>query len=96
MAKSRNTERKSNKNKVEYSFEVTRAYEFKSGDITFDMIVNGVSIYGCFIRENKKGEKFIAFPSHKGSDGKYYSYAYFPIDDDLIDDIIDAVDDKLG
>lgn len=91
---SKNNEKKVNN--VEYNVEVTRAIEFKSGDVAFDMVVNGVTIYNCYVRQTKKGDDFIAFPSRKGNDGKYYSYTYFPIDDDLLQNILDQIDAKLN
>ena len=75
----------------EMKVEVKRVYEFKSGDISFDAVVNGVDVYGLtYINENpaKKIEKpFISFPSRKGSDGKYYNFVYFKITDELQADI---------
>ena len=68
----------------EYNIEVSRAKELESGDIALDLIVNGVSIYGAFYvtREvDGKETSFLSFPSRKGSDGKYYKYVYFPMDD---------------
>lgn len=74
-----------------YEVEVTRAHEFKSGDISFDMIVNGVSVYSCtYVNENPdKGIKspFVSFPARKGSDGKYYNLAWFKVSDELFSDI---------
>lgn len=67
--------------------EVTRAHEFKSGDISFDCNVNGVTLYGLtYINADPKRnikEPFISFPSRKGSDGKYYNYCWFKITDEL-------------
>ena len=67
-----------------YTIEVSRAKELDSGDIALDLIVNGVSIYGAFYvtREvDGKETSFLSFPSRKGSDGKYYKYVYFPMND---------------
>ena len=90
MAISKNKETKT----AAYAVKVTRAKDLtKDGKtcIAFDMEVNDVSIYGCFYREavNKKGETFyaVSFPSHKADDGKYYSYAFFKISDELLADI---------
>lgn len=75
-----------------YDVKVTRAKEFDNGNVTFDMVVNGVTIYGCWYREGKSqgGNEYqmISFPSQKGKDGKYYSHAWFKIEDDVKDDII--------
>lgn len=81
--------------KTNYDVKVTRAKEFKEGQVTFDAVVNGVTIYGMWYREgkNKKGEDYqlISFPSHKGNDDKYYNYAWFKIEDDVKADIIDQL-----
>ena len=73
---------------VDHEIEVTRAKDM-SGDtgvsIAFDMIINGITVYGCFWREgtdkNGKDYEMVAFPSHKGKDGKYYHYAYVMLSD---------------
>lgn len=68
------------------SITVKRAKEFESGDIGFDMVVNGVTIYGCVYKEGSKGN-FVSFPSKKGSDGKYYNHVFFKIDETTLKDI---------
>ena len=74
-----------------YDVKVTRAKEMDNGNFSFDMVVNGVTIYGCWYLEgtSKDGKDYqmISFPSQKGKDGKYYSHAWFKIDD-VKDDII--------
>ena len=98
---------KKNNNKEEaaakYDIKVTRAKDFTGDDgktvIAFDMIANGVTIYGCWYRvaTNKKGEDFtmISFPSSKAKDGKYYSHAYFKITDEMIADIEKQIEGLL-
>lgn len=74
-----------------YDVKVTHAKEVKEGSVAFDMVVNGVTIYGCWYREGEKdGEEYqiVNFPSQKGKDGKYYNIAWFKIDDELKADII--------
>ena len=74
-----------------YDVKVTRAKEFDNGSVAFDMVVNGVTIYGCWYREGEKDGKeyeIINFPSQKGKDDKYYNIAWFKIDDELKADII--------
>lgn len=90
------TNRKSIKKKAEQeiTFEIKRAHEFKDGGLTFDIVINGVSIYGCNVVAGKKGE-FISFPSKKGKDGRYYSHAYIALTDEQQDEIINAVAEKL-
>lgn len=85
---------------MSYSVQVKRAHEFDdSNDIGIDMVVNGVTIYGCIYKSgtNKDGEEytFVSFPSRKGKDGKYYNFAYFKIDDDLLKDIENQIEKLL-
>lgn len=61
--------------------QVIRAHQFDDGHITFDMVVNGVTIYGCKIAEGKNGQ-FVSFPSRKGKDDKYYSHVYIALSED--------------
>ena len=74
-----------------YDVKVTYAKEVKEGSVVFDMVVNGVTIYGCWYREGEKdGEEYqiVNFPSQKGKDDNYYNIAWFKIDDELKADII--------
>lgn len=85
------TKNESEEQEVLYNAQVKRVHEFDSGDIGFDVVVNGVTIYGCIYKSgtNENGEEytFVAFPSRKGKDGKYYNFVYFKINDDLLADI---------
>ena len=84
MAVARKNNKDEKQNTHAYTIEVSRAKELDSGDIALDLIVNGVSIYGAFYvtREvDGKETSFLSFPSRKGSDGKYYKYVYFPMND---------------
>lgn len=79
------------------SWDVIRAYEFEGGNISFDLKVNGVFIYGMTLvwMEDKK-EYFISFPSRKGRDGKYYKHAWFQISEVLQNAIIDRIEEILS
>lgn len=79
-----------------YEIKVTRAHELDNA-VMFDMEVNGVIIYGCnyktLLRKDGSGEFIkIGFPSRKGSDGKWYSQAYFKITDEMAEDIEKQID----
>lgn len=66
--------------------------------IAFDMLVNGVTIYGCYYREGvKNGEEWsmVSFPSKKGSDGKYYNHAYIKLTPDDIQAIGKTIEGML-
>ena len=87
---------------AELQIEVTRAKDFsddKGTCIAFDMIVNEVTIYGCYYREGttKKGSEYsmVAFPSRKGSDGKYYKHAFVKLSDADIDNISKQIETLL-
>lgn len=72
--------------KASMDVKVTRVKVWENGNISFDMIANGINIYGLsYITIKKDGEEssFISFPSRKGADGKYYNYCYFKIDDEM-------------
>ena len=83
------------KNETNYDVKVTRAKEVKEGQVVFDMVVNGITIYGCWYREgtSKKGEPYqmISFPSQKADNGKYYNHCWFKIEEDVQSDIIDQL-----
>ena len=71
---------------------VKRAKEFDWG-ISFDMIVNDVVIYGCKLLAKKDSDEvFIAFPSSKGTDGKYYNYVYVNLSDKETQDIVAQIE----
>lgn len=85
------------------SYEVTRAKEFTKDGKSWhnaDVRINGVTIYGCravtYVDNNDNKEKdFLAFPERKGSDGKYYKYAFAPLSPEDQQKICDAIWAKL-
>lgn len=88
--------KQNNENKVEYKVSVLKAKEVKEGKVTFDMEVNGIKIYSCWYNEykNKSGKDgtILSFPSYKGSDGNYYNYVWFPISQEMKNDIIAQIE----
>ena len=71
---------------------VKKAKQFTWG-ISFDMIVNDVTIYGCKLLSKKDSDEvFIAFPSRKGTDGKYYYYAYVQLSEEEQKDIVAQIE----
>ena len=88
-------------NAIKYDCKVTRAKDLgEDNPIMFDMIVNGITIYGLsyktFQRKDGSGEfNTIGFPSHKGNDDKYYNWVYFKIDDTLFEDIERQIESLL-
>ena len=84
--------------------QVKRAKDFtKDGadgcNIAFDMVVNGVTIYGCWYREgkDKKGDEYsmVSFPSRKADDGKYYSWAFVKLSDADVENISQQIENLL-
>lgn len=81
-----NNENKTNREEqpvlIVSSYSVKRARTIQSGIVMADVEINGIAIYGMKILANKSnGEAFLAWPSTKGKDGKYYSVAYARISD---------------
>ena len=79
---------------VEKNIEVANVKEWSDNNITFTLIVNGVSIYGCRIVEGKNGD-FVSFPSRKGNDGKYYAHAYIKLSTQDVDTIESLISTML-
>lgn len=94
-----NTESKAKSKKGEElkidSFSVNRVHQFDNGGVTFDMTVNGISIYGCRVVETKDGD-FIGLPQRKGNDGKYYSIVWARFSEQDTKDILAEVEKNLN
>lgn len=72
-------------NEWQYEIQVTRAKDLGNA-IMFDVKVNGIMIYGCSYKELQRKDGSGSFykidlPQRKGSDGKWYSVAWFKISD---------------
>lgn len=78
---------------VKIDAKVVRANQVKE-TVYFDVVINGVTIYGCRVIEGKEGD-FVSFPSHKGKDDKYYNHVYVKLDDEATKDIIHQVEEML-
>lgn len=77
------------------SLEVTRAHSWGEGKgASFDMKLNGISLYNCRVVEGKNGD-FISFPSYKGNDGKYYSHYWAKLSEETTKEIIAKVEEML-
>ena len=76
-------------------WEVTRAHEFKDGNVSFDMMLNGIQLYGLQLVWYKKETRyFIGFPSKKVND-RYFNHYWFRSSDEFMLQILDAVEKKL-
>ena len=90
------------------TIEVLRARQTKKDNlVVFDLKVNEVSIYGCFLKEvtiKKDGKRYkagdtayiISFPSYKGTDDKYYNYCYYPLTEQDEQFIIESIKKVLS
>ena len=78
---------------VSIDAKVTRANQVND-TVFFDVVINGVTIYGCKVIEGKNGD-FISFPSHKGKDDKYYNYVWVKLSDDDTAAIVKQVEEML-
>lgn len=90
--------KKTSEEKTNYVVNVKRAKQWESGNISVDLEVNGVTVYGCSYVQGKKNDKeyaFISFPSQKGKDGNYYNHAFFPISAELLADIEKQIEAML-
>lgn len=93
---------KRNEEKKMRDFEVVsaRSWKDKNGKetvfFTMRLEVNGLDIvfYDLTVVEGKKGD-FIATPSKKGKDGKFYSIYYLNLTDEEQTDIMKQIEGKL-
>lgn len=77
------------------SFKITRAHEFDNGNVSFDMLINGVQIYRLSVVSAKDSDRqFIGFPSYQ-SNGKWYNYCYLALSEDDVEKIINEVYNNL-
>lgn len=76
--------------RVQHSYSVRWAKEYKDGGIVFDLYVDDITICGCRIIQGKKGD-FISFPKRQGKDGKYYSRVYLSLTEDETQEILEKV-----
>ena len=76
------------------SLEVLRARMFDWGTV-FDAVINGITIYGMRVLTTSADVDFIAFPSSKGKDGKYYNHCYARFSEDDQGKILSAVGEVL-
>ena len=77
------------------SFNVNRVYPREDGSVFADITINGITVYGCSVRAGKNDEAFLAWPSSKGKDGKYYKQAWAPLAQEDMDSIIMAIYNKV-
>lgn len=72
------------------SLAVKNVRAWDNGGVTFDMTVNGITIYGMRVVSGSNGD-FVSFPSRKGKDEKYYNHVYFKMSKETQDKILEKV-----
>ena len=104
MITKKNNDATANEINEKYTVKVTRAREIKKAEkeqvISFDLVVNDVTIYGMIYRSgvSQKGKDYelVSFPARKGSDDTYYNHVWFPITRELQAVIVDQISEKLS
>ena len=96
---SNNTEKAETK-VTKLAYTISRVKEVNDTMVSFNINVNGVTIYGMKVikyKSKKTGEEgmMVAFPTRKGSDDKYYNLCTFSMTQEMQDDIINQVLDQL-
>ena len=82
-------------NKVYHTYEVKRAKAFENGSVSFDLTIDGwITIYNMRVVEGKNGD-FVSFPQRKATDGKYYSYVWFNMNEADEKSILEKVQEVL-
>lgn len=86
--------------KKDNNLKVTRVNQWKDGNITFDLNVNGVTIYGMKVisyhdKSTGLSKDFFAFPNKKGRDGHYYNHVFVKLSDNDVDSIEKQISDML-
>lgn len=92
------------KERNDYVVKVLKVKDFSENskldtNVAFDMEVNGIKIYGCWLKEgtSKEGKDYsvVSLPSQKGKDGNYYSVTWFPISKELTKEIREQIVNML-
>ena len=99
MRKSKQSQESTTGSTPKNVIKVTRAREFENGGLVFDMVVNGVTIYGCQWVEGEKDGRdyaFVSFPSRQSKkDKKWYNIAYVKLSDEDTAEIEKQIDALL-
>lgn len=76
------------------SINVKNARVLSDNCIVFSVELEGVSLYGMKLVENKNGERFISMAQIRGKNGKYYNNYFINLSDKQKEDIIKIVLDN--
>ena len=90
---------KDNKNEPR-KFKVTKAYQFKNGNVAINLEITGITIYDCILVKKKNNPKkgdseyFVSFPQKKVKDD-YFSIIWASLTPEEEDDIISQIDEMV-
>ena len=76
----------------EYTGRVYPAKSKKSDPFVY-LTLNDAFTIQCHLKETKKGDQFLSFPSWKDSDGEYHQYTYI---DKSLNDEMDKLIEKIS
>lgn len=94
--KSKKAQERELKELVLTSFELGRVTAGKGGVVFFDAEINGITVHGMKVVPLRDGSgDFIAWPSYKGADGKYYSVCFAKFNDETEKSILAKVQEAL-
>lgn len=95
MQRNNNQNNKQQENIKIESLEILRAHDGgKNMPVYFDMKINGITVYGCRVVAGQHGD-FIAFPSQKGSNDKWYNIVWIPLSQEDQKKIIEIIENML-
>lgn len=78
------------------SFELGKVTAVRGGVVFFDAVINGISIHGMKVIPLRDGSgDFIAWPSQKGADGKYYNVCYARFSPDTEKSLLAKIQEAL-
>ena len=97
---STNSTEKTETKVTKLAYTISRVKEVTDTMVSFNINVNGVTIYGMKVikyKSKKTGEDgmMVAFPTRKGTDDKYYNICTFSMTQEMQDDIINQVLEQL-
>lgn len=94
MFNNNNNNNNNKNNNKEYmkvnSVDISGVKDYENG-CRFNLKLNGVMIYGCWLRQTKTGDIFISLPQQQGQNGKWYSIVYAALSPQDSEEIIAEV-----
>lgn len=94
MKRTKNQETAREYTKIE-SFKLLNVNETQY-NVFFSAVINGVTIYNMRVVTGKDGTDFIAFPSSKDKNGKYWNHCYIAISPEDQESIIKDIENYMN